>query len=180
MAQPSEPKPVKLFMGLIIAPGRVTYEQPLVKLKRMYGDIDLASPEYPFEYTNYYTKEMGASLKRRFISFKKLITPDKLALIKQQTNRIEDAFAVRQSRGPARRTINIDPGYLDTARIVLATTKDFAHRIYIGAKIYAEITLLYRGNTFVPLEWTYPDFRTQTYWPFFLQVRATYAKQVSA
>jgi hypothetical protein len=115
--------------------------------------VDFISSLIPFDYTKYYEREMGSSLLRRFISFDTLIKPETLPDIKLITNRIEEHFSKE-----GKRNVNIDPGYLSQAQLILATGKAYTHRPYLRDGIYADLTLLYRHNTFEPLQWTYPDY----------------------
>ncbi len=119
-----------------------------------HGDPDYVSEILPFDYTNYYAAEMGQSLVRRFVAFDRLIRPEELPAVKLETNALEG----RLSEGGARR-VNIDPGYVAKQHFILATGKGFSHRPYIGQGIYADLTLVYRKETYRPLEWTYPDYR---------------------
>ena len=112
---------------------------------------------------------MGEGLKRRFISFSKLISMGDFYRIKLYANRLESKFL-----NASKRLINIDPGYLDQAKFVLASTKDYAHRIYLHKGIFAEIAISYRGNTFTPNEWSYPDYRSKEYIDIFNQIRSLY------
>jgi Domain of unknown function (DUF4416) len=178
VAQPIEPPPVKLITGLILA-----QEAPVVAVRRqleaVYGPIDLETALLPFAATRFYEREMGPALQRLFWSFAALITPDTLAGIKRETNAVERAFAV--NAGPGwRRRVNLDPGYVDLAKLVLATTKDRQHRLYLGQGIYAEVTLRFTGGRFVPWEWTYPDYQTPEYLAFFDTVRRRYRQQLTA
>jgi len=116
-----------------------------------YGDI-------PWNYTDYYRKELGDRVFRRFCFFRRLIPPDRIAEIKRFTNRLEEDHARVGKEGPLRR-INLDPGYIDSSKVVLATTKDYSHRIYLGRGIFAETTLICIGGRFRPLPHTYPDYR---------------------
>ena len=137
------------------------------KLEKIFGGLNFQSGPLDFNYTTYYEKEMGAGLKRRFISFSKLIPIGDLYRIKLYTNRLEARF----SDSGARRQVNIDPGYVDLAKLVLASTKDYSHRIYLRKGIFAEITLSYRGNSFAYNDWTYPDYRSQEYIDIFNKIR---------
>ena len=157
---------VKLILGFIYGDEAV-FIQARNKLKMRFGKIDFQSDALEFNYTDYYKLEMGDGLKRRFISFSKLIPASDLYRIKLYTNRLEAKFL-----NAANRLINIDPGYLDKAKLVLASTKDYAHRIYLHKGIFAEITLSYRGNSFSPNEWSYPDYRSKEYIDIFNQIRA--------
>src|SRR5262245_16596881 len=159
-------------MGLILA--RVA---PLVAIRQQleaaYGRIDLETEPSPFVATHYYEREMGPALQRLFWSFEALIAPDALTGIKCETNAMERTFALADGQG-WRRRVNLDPGYVDLAKLVLATTKDRQHRLYLGQGIYAEVTLRYTGGRFVPWEWTYPDYQTPDYLAFFDTVRRRY------
>jgi len=170
-SKPSSNNKVKLIIGFIFKENEF-YLKAINPLTRHFGNIDFESREIPFNHTQYYQKEFGKNLKRKFISFAKLIPPEKLAKIKALTNIIEKKLS---SKGDLRR-INIDPGYLDLAKVVLATTKDYKHRIYLNSGIYAEVTLFYRNKSFNPWEWTYPDYRTAEYLEIFNKIRQIYAQ----
>lgn len=139
------------------------------KLSRKFGKVDFLSEAIDFNYTNYYEAEMGLGLKRRFISFAKLILIQDLYRIKLYTNKLEKRFLKA-----AKRRINIDPGYLDEAKLVLATTKDYAHRIFLRKGIFADLTLNYRAGSFLANEWAYPDYRSLEYIGIFNQIRKLY------
>lgn len=164
--------PVKLIAGFIFKDEN-SLKLAERRLIARFGKLDFESKIIPFIHTSYYEKEFGKDLRRKFISFDKLIAPDKLSSIKIFTNKVEKKLSVGASR-----MINIDPGYLDLAKLVLATTKNFAHRIYLNKGIYAEVTLLYKDQKFCPLEWTYPDYKTNEYSQAFLAIRGLYAKQI--
>jgi hypothetical protein len=152
MSIPQDPKPAKLFVS-VIAGSRGHIAKVLSKLTGSYGILDFVSPLLAFDYTDYYYAEMGQPLVRRFASFEGLIPQDDLAQIKVQTNLLEN----EQSAGGKRR-VNIDPGYLLAERLVLASGKNYAHRIYLSGGIYADLTLIYRDQEYRPLAWTYPDY----------------------
>jgi hypothetical protein len=160
---------VKLVIGFIYKDEAV-FIRARQLLKKTFGKIDFESLELDFNYTDYYAAEMGKGLKRKFISFSELIPIDDLYRIKLYANWLETKFSNAKCR-----QINIDPGYLDLAKLVLATTKDYAHRIYLRKGIFAEITLSFRGDSFSPNEWTYPDYRTKEYIDIFNQIRKLYA-----
>jgi len=128
----------------------------------------------PFDYTTYYQQEMGTPLFRRLLAFKSLIEQLQLAAVKLSTNRLED----RYTRG-GRRRVNIDPGYLLYERFVLASGKNFSHRIYIGHRIYADLTLIYQRGGFEKLPWTYPDYADRPILSFLEQVRQKYAADLT-
>lgn len=141
-------------------------------LTERFGVVDLRSDVLPFDFTTYYHKEMGAPLFRQFVAFKQKIDPSLLPDVKRWTNELEERFAdVRDNQ--IHRRINLDPGYVTAAKLVLATTKDHAHRLYLRDGIFAEVTLTFRDKSFQPMDWTYPDYRTAEYIAFFNAVRAS-------
>ncbi|MHB8845099.1 MAG: DUF4416 family protein [Nitrospirota bacterium] len=149
-----------MFVGMIAGSAEL-FSLCTERLVSMYGPVDLQSDVLPWDHSSYYREEMGTGLRRMFIVFERLLDPGALAGIKIETIRLEGELS-RSGLGRARRTVNLDPGYITEAKVVLATTKDFPHRVYIGNRIYAESTLHYsRGErAFTPVEHTYPDFRT--------------------
>ena len=160
----------------IIASSHQDMERGESLLQGAFGTIDLRSEQIPFDQTSYYQGEMGDDLLREWVSFAELVRQDAIAEAKLTTNRLERRLA----RPDGSRTVNLDPGYLLPSRLVLATTKDYAHRVYLGEGIYAEVTLIYRAGEFRPLEWTYPDYRGHTALDFFKSVRVTYIAQLGA
>jgi hypothetical protein len=172
MGKVSKPLPVKLVIGFIFSDDS-SFLKAIQALTRAFGDMDFQSERIPFAFTDYYEKELGKNLIRTFISFSSLILPDDLPRIKILANALEIRLSQR-----AGRCINIDPGYLTLAKFVLASTKDYAHRVYLGKGIYAEMTLSFKKDTFLPWEWTYPDYRTQAYIDIFNSIRAIYAQQM--
>ena len=169
MSIPQEPKPGKLVVG-ILTKEKALFEPLVVELKSLFGSPDMVSTWMFFQYTTYYEPEFGAPLFRRLLSFKTLIDQQDLATIKVATNRLEDSYSQNQ-----RRRVNIDPGYLLYERFVLASGKNFSHRIYIGHCIYADLTLIYRRGAFESLPWTYPDYADKPILGFLEEVRNKYA-----
>lgn len=175
MGQIKTSQPVKLFVGVIYSSSPVL-ERAEPALQNRFGEIDKESPGWNFDFTNYYEKEMGANLWRKFISFKRLINPEDLKEIKIYTNLLERELA--QMYAPPIRPINLDPGYLALSKVVLATTKDYTHRLYLGDGIYGEVTLHYHHGKFWPYAWTYPDYQTGNYLEFFHELRQIYQAQL--
>lgn len=167
------PLTAKLFCALLLAPAVPLSEVEAV-LEQHFGAIVLRSQILPFTQTAYYTREMGADLRRLYVAFDPLVSMVELATIKHATNALETTWADTDGQ----RRVNLDPGYLDLAKVVLATTKDHAHRLYIGAGLFAEVTLRYRHNGFQPWEWTYPDYRLPATLTFFNQLRQHYKVQL--
>lgn len=172
MSRPKPPKPAKLIIGAFMR-DKTLIEPVARRLVEQYGQIDLISGWLSFDYTDYYTPEMGPGLVRRMMAFEKLIDQDTLADIKHFTNGIETQFRKGESR-----CINIDPGYLLHERFVLATGKNFTHRIYIGKEIYADLTLIYQKDAFRSLPWTYPDYSSPDMISFLEQARKKYIQDL--
>ncbi len=143
------------------------------ELSSMFGQMDFASEILPFNFTDYYCKEMGKPLKRQFISFLKLISPETLPEIKHETNKVELKYSKDEKR-----QANIDPGYITAERLVLATGKNFTHRIYLRDGVYADLTLIYQNKDFRPLSWTYPDYASPGIREIFKQIREKYLSQL--
>jgi len=132
------------------------------------------------DFTDYYEKEMGDILDRVFFSFERLIEADRLPEIKRQTNELEDELAelLRTPNTTIKRPVNLDPGYVEQAKVVLASTKNFYHRIYIGRGIFAEVTMHFKNNTYQFFPWTYPDYQSRDYQEFFLRTRQIFRSQL--
>ena len=170
-----EQLPVKAIIGVLTAEPPIlpkVYQQ----LADQFGPIDYTSELLPFTSTTYYEAEMGQGLQRQFISFKKLVDAGTLADRKLFTNQVEQAFVQKDT---SQRRVNLDVGYVCMAKLVLASTKDHAHRIYLRDGIYAEITLRFYRKTFQPWEWTYPDYRSPAYIAIFNQIRTIYREQLN-
>jgi hypothetical protein len=172
MSRPQPPAPAKLVVGLFMQK-----HHPILPvandLEAAFGAIDMISPWFDFNYTDYYASEMGAPLFRRMIVFKNLTEQGLLADIKLTTNAIE----LKYSRD-GNRTVNIDPGLLSRERFVLATGKNYSHRIYIGKGIYADLTLVYRNGAYHKLDWTYPDYAATALRGYLLAVRRKYVQDL--
>ena len=135
-----------------------------------FGPLLLKSAAFDFTETDYYQSTMGTELKKQFLAFRNSIDPGKLPQIKRATNDWEQLCA-DELKHPEPRPLNLDPGYLTLAKLVLATTKDHAHRIYISSGIYAEVTLNFRGGNWQKCDWTYPDYQRDDYQEFFTECR---------
>jgi hypothetical protein len=166
------PKPVKLIVSAF-APDDALLSQARPALVAEWGTIDFESGLLPFEHTPFYEPEFGSGLVRRIWAFEQLVDPGALAAIKNRTNALEQRWVVE-----GRRQINLDSGYLSTAKLVLATTKNYGHRIYLGDGIYAEVTLHYRDGAFQAWPWTYPDYASTRYCEIFEHLRRRYLDQL--
>jgi hypothetical protein len=172
MGTAHEPVPVKLVASLLSgSPGLL--DKAGSALSRIYGPLDYQSALLPFEHTDYYTPEFGPGLQRRIVAFKRLVDPAGLPSIKHRTNELEWALAPGKLRA-----INIDPGYISLGKLVLASTKDHAHRLYLGQGVYAEVTLTYQRGRFRPWPWTYPDYAGEDYCAMFGELRQRYKEQL--
>lgn len=174
-----EPDKVQYFCGVICAPG-VSLEHVRGMLENAFGTVDFESPVVPFDFTTFYEPEMGPDLQRVFFAFEQLLSPDRLAVFKCATNDLEMRNAITAGQGTPGRRINLDPGYVDLPKMVLATTKNAGHRVYLDKGIYAESTLNYTNKTFAPWPWTYPDYRTEPYIKFFLELRDRYVEKLKS
>ena len=170
--KPNEPIAVKLVCGILYSDEELL-DQASQLLVEKYGPVDYKSPRYDFEMTDYYVPEMGTPIYRVFYSFTHLVNPGRLAQIKIECNEIEDKLAVE-----GKRKVNLDPGYMDYDKFVLASAKYNAHKIYLDLGIYADLTYSFKKGHYIPSQWCFPDFRSQVYEPAFLHIRARYKGQV--
>jgi len=173
MSELREASPVKLITGLILSKSSPC-ERCISKLEERFGVADFISEKFPFQFTNYYEKEMGNHLSRIIISYEQLIKRDQLVEIKTIVDKLEDEFLVR-----GKRKINIDPGYIAPEHLILATGKGYYHRPYLGKGVYADLTLVFRNKEFKSLEWTYPDYRTDKMKELFKGLREKYMLQLA-
>jgi hypothetical protein len=155
MGTPKKPPPVLFFASVIFGDSDAVGPAER-ELETMIGNIREKTPLAPFHHSNYYEDEMGAKLTRFFLLFDPLIERDRLAEIKLATNGVEEGLCLN-----GRRRVNIDAGYMALEHVILATTKGFAHRVYLGRGIFADLTLIYRNGTYGPIEWTYPDYGSE-------------------
>jgi hypothetical protein len=166
--------PVKLFVGILVSEaGR--FAEVEARLSAEYGPIDLRSSVIPFTFTDYYRREMGDRILRAFFSFERLIEADRLPEIKRWTNAVEAEFA-----GDSQRPVNLDPGYIEHAKVILASTKNFYHRMYLGRGIFGEVTMHFRNNAWEFFPWTYPDYQSEEYRKFFSELRQRYRVQLKS
>jgi len=190
MAVPTSPLPVCRFAGLL-AGSEEQLAAARFELAQWYGKIDDASDILPFTFTQYYDDEMGQNLLRQWVRFEALFNPEHLAKCKLETNMAETLLArhfadpvagapgVPQGAARVQRPINIDPGYVHRYKVILATTKDHSHRVYIAEGIYAEVTLHWHQNRWTPWPWTYADYQSETAQAFFQKARTAYLEQLA-
>jgi hypothetical protein len=172
MGTAREPQPVKLIASLLT--GHLDLlPQGRAELVRLFGPIDFESDLLPFDHTDYYALEFGPGLQRQIVTFERLADPGELPVIKRQTNDLEWSLAEDDKR-----LVNVDPGYVSLGKLVLASTKDHGHRLYLGQGVYGEVTLTYQRGRFRPWPWTYPDYASDEYCLLFGQIRERYKAQL--
>jgi len=171
MAQVTEPQPVQLLIGVIFAA-----DDLLASLKcemvELWGEIEMVSPTFAFDITDYYEDEMGVGLGRIFYAFKDLIDPGRVVEVKLAANQIERAFAEEGMR-----RVNLDPGYMDFYKLVLVSNKYLGQKIYLGKGVYADPTLYY-DKGWKPYDWGFPDFKSGRYDAFLTEVRGSYKAKI--
>jgi hypothetical protein len=172
MSTPSDSDDVKLICSLFSREAGLI-DRVIPEMEEEFGPVDARSSRLMFDRTRYYEKEMGWPLHRIFLTFRDLIRPEDLPEKKLATNRIEKAHSCDEKR-----IINIDPGYISLERLVLATGKNYIHRIYLSRGIYADLTLVFNRGTFKALEWSYPDYCDPEVIAFFNEQREKYKNRI--
>lgn len=173
-------EPVQLFFAIMAREDDI-FARAEAEIEAAWSPIHMRDDFYDFDpLTTYYKTEFGTGLRKRIVAVRDLIDPEELVDIKIRTNEMEDKIS--NSSGDAPRIVNIDPGYLNFGKIVLASTKDHWHRLYIGQGIFAELTLRYQraGKGYTPLEWTYPDYKMPERLDFFARLRQDYRERLRA
>ncbi|MFH1943175.1 MAG: DUF4416 family protein [bacterium] len=169
--KPQGPDLVKLFVGILYSDSTILADG-LALLDERYGEMDYRSKSFAFTMTDYYVPEMGSPITRMFVSFDRLIHPKEIARIKCETNDIENQRAV-----DGKRKINLDPGYMDYDKVVLASAKYNGQKIYLDHGIWADLTLHFEKGRFDPYAWSFPDFKEGIYDEVFLEIRQRYKMQ---
>jgi len=172
MSIPKEGDEVRLISS-VFSSREDLVETAIGTMVEMFGPLEWLSGPLLFDRTKYYEKEMGWPLHRRFVSFRELIRPEAIVEIKLRTNALEKTF-----EREGKRSVNIDPGYICLERLVLATGKNYTHRIYLAKGIYADLTLVFHKGGFKPLEWTYRDYCEEGLIAQFNEIRASYKAQL--
>ena len=178
MGVSGDPKPAKYLVGLLSSDIELLNRLE-TDLTVIFGAIDSRSETLPWNVSRFYEEEMGAGLLRRFVSFAPLDSPGNLAELKLKTQLVEDRYRRSGGAGNGRR-VNIDPGYIEVGKLVLASTKNAKHRIYLNSGIYGETTLLYYDGSFQACPHTYPDYFWGETLSFMTSVRSVYLRQLSS
>ncbi len=173
-----DPKPVKLIVG-ILAASEDCLQTAREAITSEFGKADLISDIWPFTQTDYYKDETGENILRQFVSIEPLVDPANLAKIKHQTNKLERKLATKLNLNLPR-PVNLDPGVIEPSKLILATAKNYSHRMYIGEKMYAEVTLIFDKGSWHPLSYTYPDYKQKCYHDFFSKVRKRLLEQLKS
>jgi hypothetical protein len=174
MAPPLLAEPVKYFVAVLWA-DEASFAAARSSLIERWGEFDFVGPDRPFDATNYYEPEMGAALSRRLVSFGRLFPPEEIRGAKLATNRMEDELAREH-----RRRVNLDIGYLDHNKVVLASLKPAGQKIHLGDGVYADLVARWRDGRYQPFEWTFPDFRDGRYDEELTRMRQNYLRQRKA
>jgi len=172
MAEVKNVLPVKYFAAVLYKE-KTCLEQALRSLEEKWGSVDISGEDRLFDVTAYYEPEMGAPLLRRLMSFHSLLCPSLMSDIKLACNQIEQSLSVNQKR-----TVNIDAGYLDHNKILLASAKEAGQKIYIGKGIYADLAGRWKAGRYQPFEWSFPDFKDGRYDKELLKMRTEYLRQI--
>lgn len=172
MAQPESPMPVKYLVAVLF---RTAEHLALARseLVARWGDIDYEGADHEFDVTDYYAPELGAPLYRRIVSFASLYPPTLIVDMKLECNAIEDALAL-----DGRRTVNLDAGYLDHNKYLLASAKEAGQKVYLDKGIYADLSGRYKAGKYQPFEWSFPDFRDGRYDRELVAIRQRYMRQL--
>jgi len=176
MSRPSEPAPVQPVVSVFGRDWDQFWPGLLHAMEAELGPSEDISDPFPFTETDYYDNELGTPIQRRILAFRDLIDPVRLIDIKWALNDLEADYA----RPDGTRRVNADPGILSLERLVLATGKEFSHRIYLGRGIWADLTLLYQRGGWRSLPWTYPDYAGERVQSILTRIRSAYKAKLRA
>jgi hypothetical protein len=165
--------PVKYFAAVAYTP-KIVLEHVIKEIEMIFSPVGMAYPDYDYtRFTKYYNPEMGRNITKKFIVFRNVMPPELLPNLKSATNNLENQYKIEHKR-----ELNIDPGYISEAKLILATTKNYSHRIYLNSGIFGDLHLMYSKKHFQPMPWTYPDYQTPEILRFFEEVRERYLRQL--
>ena len=163
----------KLIIGVIYSDKEI-FDNAMKQVIEKFGPVDIVSEEFSFskEFSNYYDDELGGEGIRRIYSFENLVDASEQAEIKEWTNELELKLAIDNNR-----KINLDPGFINHGRLMLATTKKAGFRIPLKRGIYTELTLFWAKGAWHKLPWSYRDYQSERVQKFITKVRAKYLAQ---
>ena len=167
--RPKEGTPVKYFTAVLAPGGFSRWDSLLARLESVFGSIDYRGRAVPFDMTDYYENEMGTGIERTIVSFTPLGAAPDLPRIKHATTLIEEEFS-----GPGGRAVNVDPGYIDYFKAVLASFKEGPQKIYLGEGVYADPVLTFMDGKWDVFRWSFPDFKEGLYMEDFEAMRKLY------
>ncbi len=160
------PPPVKPFAAVFSRDPDLIDRAPLWFSDFLGGEPDIVSPKFPVQETRYYEPEMGAGLFKAYVSWPRLMNPERLADMKLLALKLEE----EHSRD-GKRLVNIDPGYIGSGGLVLSTGKFRGHRLPLGGGVWGELTLHYHQGGFQAFPWTYQDYKSPEIQASFLTMR---------
>ncbi len=172
MLELKDPLPVKVFAAVLWGTPEA-WSQACTAMARIWGTCDCITDPVAFTYSDYYLAEMGPELKRQLVSFEPLVDPGDLPELKLAANTVEAQLCQAEKR-----TVNIDVGYLDYHKVVLASTKDGPRKVYVGKGMWADMCLIYEKGAFHPLPWTFMDLKSGIYDAFFQKTRMLYKESL--
>ncbi|MFP4107926.1 MAG: DUF4416 family protein [Desulfonatronovibrio sp.] len=175
MSIPLIPRPGKLFLSILSSRWELFWPDLLDILEQKFGKTDYLTDQIPFTETSYYDRELGTPVSRRLLTFNPLVELDRLADVKLITNGLEESF-----KKDSNRIFNLDPGLITLERLVLATGKNFTHRIYLGRGIWADLTLIFCRGDWQDLDWTFPDYSSEKIKTHLRTIRSRYHEQITA
>lgn len=173
MSQPTVPLPARALLSVLSARWDAFWPALRPRIESLLGEIDYESADIPFTQTNYYDRELGTPITRRILSFARPLPMDALAQVKLDTNLMEEEWKM-----DGRRLFNLDPGYINQERLVLATGKNFSHRVYLSRGIWADLTLIYHKGGWFDLPWTFPDYATSEIKGHLTRIRDLYKRDL--
>ena len=174
MSRPHEPVSAKLVVSVLTADWHAAWLPVVAALEARFGPAEVAFPAMPFAHTAYYNDELGTPIARRLLAFARLLPQDALGPAKIFTNAVEDRLA----RPDGRRLVNLDPGLVPCERFVLATGKNYTHRIYLGQGIFGDLTLVFQAGSWQTLPWTFPDYAAPDMLARLTDVRCRYRRDL--
>lgn len=173
MSLPVSPLPARPFLSILSAQWSRFWPMLRQNLEALLGPVDYESELIPFTQTTYYDAELGAPIFRRILSFSAPLAMNLLSDVKLATNALEQMAVVS-----GQRLFNLDPGYVTQERLVLATGKNFSHRIYLSQGIWADLTLIFHKGAWMDLPWTFPDYATKEIKEHLTRIRSMYQQDL--